>query len=234
MRTLLALITCHSRGAYADAQRETWIPLIPAGLDYRFFLGPSERTPKADEVFLNCDDSYGGLPNKVQEVVRWAQEHGYDCLAKVDDDVILKPSSFLAAGCTSYDFTGHTNGDKGSVNVPWGFCYTLSKKAMEYVAVEQLPGNNNDEMWIAHILQRHGIRLHNEQRYYLHMGTRPVPNPRTLRAPKRDNPPQPAPPPMDAIAYCCYLNWKGFHATPDEENIREMHMLYDNYAKGLR
>jgi hypothetical protein len=35
MKTLLALITCHTRTAYADAQRETWIPKIPSGLDYK-------------------------------------------------------------------------------------------------------------------------------------------------------------------------------------------------------
>jgi hypothetical protein len=35
MKTLLALITCHTRTAYADAQRETWIPKIPEGLDYK-------------------------------------------------------------------------------------------------------------------------------------------------------------------------------------------------------
>src|ERR1035437_3930578 len=234
MKTLLALITCHNRGAYADAQRETWIPQIPEGLDYRFFLGPSERTPKEDEVFLNCDDSYRGLPNKVQEVVRWAQEHGYDCMAKVDDDVVLKPAAFLNSGFQSRDFTGHINGDKGNVKIPWGFCYTLSKRAMEYVAVAQLPGNNNDAAWVAHTLHYHGIPLHHVACYHLHVGTRPAPSPRSVRAPKRDYPPRPEPPPADAVAYCVYLNWKGYHATPDEENIREFHMLYANYAKGLR
>ena len=61
-KTLLALITCHTRQAYAQAQRETWIPSIPPGLDYKFFLGPSERIPREDEVFVQCDDSYWGLP----------------------------------------------------------------------------------------------------------------------------------------------------------------------------
>ena len=89
MKTLLALITCHARQHYADAQRDTWIPNIPEGLDYKFFLGPSERAPRPDEVFLDCDDSYGGLPSKVQAVIQWALEHGYTNLAKVDDDVVF-------------------------------------------------------------------------------------------------------------------------------------------------
>src|SRR5665213_3967897 len=91
-KTLLGIINCHSRPQYANAQRETWIPKIPSGLDYKFFLGPSERTPGPDEVFLQCDDAYWGLPTKVQAMCRWAFEQGYDTLTKIDDDVILKPS----------------------------------------------------------------------------------------------------------------------------------------------
>src|ERR1019366_8732838 len=145
MKTLIALINCHSRKAYADAQRETWIPRVPPGLDYKFFLGPSERTPGPDEVFLPCDDSYRGLPNKVQEVMRWAREHEYEVTAKIDDDVVLKPEQFLMSGCQYQEFSGHTNTDGGAIKIPWGFCYTLGKRAMEIMANAPLPPDGNDE-----------------------------------------------------------------------------------------
>ena len=228
MKTLIALISCHARPQYADAQRETWITQVPAGLDYRFFLGQGNREPKADEVFLSCDDSYRGLPNKVQETVRWALSYGYDYMLKIDDDVVLKPAVFASAGYNNYDFSGHINEDRQAVSAPWGFCYTLSRRAMEKVAQASLPPNNNDEVWVANTLAQHGITLHNENRYHLHKGNRQdfvARSPRPLRAPRRDRP-------LDegivqnGIAYCVFLHWLGFHATPDEVNIRTFHMLF--------
>jgi hypothetical protein len=228
MKTLLALITCHTRTAYADAQRETWIPKIPSGLDYRFFLGPSSREPRPDEVFLDCRDDYGGLPNKVQEVIRWARDNGYEHMAKIDDDVILKPSQFLASGFQNHDFVGHTNNDKAAVKIPWGFCYTLSRKSMEIMANAPLPHDFNDEAWCANTLSQHGILLHHEPRYVLHRGKRSdfiVPTKRPLRAPPRTLPMEEETS-RDAIATCIFLHHFGYHATPDDVNIKEYHKMF--------
>ena len=63
MKILIAVVNCHKRLAYQQAIRNTWLPLV-SGADVRFFLGPANREPKADEVFLYCDDSYQGLPPK--------------------------------------------------------------------------------------------------------------------------------------------------------------------------
>ena len=229
MKTLLALINCHSRLAYANAQRETWIPRVPQGLDYRFFLGSSERVPKPDEVFLNCRDDYGGLPNKVQEVIRWALANGYDHMAKIDDDVVLRPSSFLSSGYQNHDFAGHINTDGTTTKIPWGFCYTLSHKAMEIMADAALPNDCNDESWCANTLVKHGILLYNEPRYILHRGKRSdfIQNEkRSIRAPKRPTPFDEGITPSGGIAYCVFVHWLGYHATPDELNIKEYHKLY--------
>jgi hypothetical protein len=231
MATLLALINCHSRPGYANAQRETWIPKIPQGLDYKFFLGPSDRAPRPDEVFLNCRDDYGGLPNKVQEVVRWTLEHGYENMAKIDDDVILKPAEFLSSGFQQHDFVGHTNNDRSVVKIPWGFLYTLSRKAMENMAISELPRDFNDEAWCANTLAYHGILLHHEPRYVLHRGKRSdfiVPTKRPLRAPKPrfDLNYLDVTDPSNGIAYCVFLHWLGYHATPDDVNIREYYKLF--------
>ena len=229
MKTLLALISCHSRPGYANAQRETWIPKVPQGLDYKFFLGPSDRAPGPDEVFLNCRDEYGGLPNKVQEVVRWSQAHEYDHILKIDDDVILLPEQFMNSGYQNYDFSGHKNTDGGGVAIPWGFCYTLSRKAMEYVALAPLPPNNNDEAWIAHLLASHGIILHEERRYHLYRGRSEdfiTPKKRPLRAPRRDHFDFTVDPVPGTFAWCLYISWLGYKNLPTERNIEEMHKVW--------
>ena len=231
MRHLLALITCHTRQAYANAQRETWIPKIPAGLDYKFFLGPSESTPGPDEVFLDCDDSYVGLPSKVRAACKWALDHGYDTGTKIDDDVVLKPTDFLNSLSNPKDFSGHTNFDGGVVKAPWGFIYTLSKRAMDIVVTSELPPNNNDEVWVANTLAYNGILLHHEPRYVLHRGKRSdfiVPAKRPLRAPKPrvDFSHMDVTDPRNGIAYCVFLHWFGYHSTPDSVNIAEYHKLF--------
>lgn len=228
MKTLLAIISCHSRPQYREAQRDTWIPLIPKEADYRFFMGPSTDTPKEDEVLLDCDDSYQGLPSKVQAVVLWALYQGYDYVVKVDDDVVLWPTRFMNSGYNNYDFTGHTNEDRSRVTAPWGFCYVLSRKAMEHIAAATLPYGNNDEVWVANTLAAQGITLHNEPRYCLHRGKRQdfiAKTPRPLRAPPRVVP-MDVDTPAGGIAYCVYLNWAGFHATPDEVNIKTFHKVF--------
>jgi hypothetical protein len=160
---------------------------------------------------------------------RWALDQGCDFLVKLDDDVILKPAAFLTSGFQNYGFVGHNNYDHASVLIPWGFCYTLGHRSMEIIAGAHLPSNNNDEAWVAHSLAAHGIVLHDESRYCLYTGKYTdfiVPTKRPLRAPPRTRPMDEGTAPIGSIAYCVYINWLGFHATPDEVNIRTFHKLF--------
>ncbi|MGA3200658.1 MAG: hypothetical protein ABSD89_14830 [Halobacteriota archaeon] len=230
MRCLLAVVNSHNRPAFQQAIRDTWLPFIPVGTDYKFFLGPSEREPKADEVFLNCDDSYQGLPSKVRAIVRWAYEHGYDFVLKCDDDVILKPARVMSSGFMYHDFTGHAN-DKRTYPVPFGFCYWLSRKSMAAVVDAELPKDNNDEVWVTECLSRAGIVLSHDPRYAMYTGKREsyVPKaPRALRAPVR---PRWEDPSMvldsDVIAWCMFINWTGYGNTPQERVVQEMHSVFE-------
>jgi hypothetical protein len=167
----------------------------------------------------------------VQEVIRWANAHGYESMAKMDDDVILKPAEFLNSNYQQHDFAGHTNNDRATVKIPWGFLYTLSKKAMEIMANAPLPHDFNDEAWVSHTLAAHGILLHHEPRYVLHRGKRSdfiVPAKRPLRAPKPrvDFSHMDVTDPRNGIAYCVFLHWFGYHSTPDSVNIAEYHKLF--------
>jgi hypothetical protein len=234
MKTLIALINSQNRAAYADAQRETWIPLMPPGeVDYRFFLGPSEREPRSDEVFLNCDDSYQGLPNKVQEVIRWALARDYDFVVKCDDDVVLIPDRFLASNFRNFDFTGNNNGDGRKLSTPWGFCYILSKRAMKVVENAPLPYTNNDELWIATLLAEKGITLHSDYRYRLHLGRRQdfIEMPKGWKDPssriiKRPVFPLGGEVDCRCFVHCMYIPWLGFHATPDHRVVKEIKRVF--------
>lgn len=242
MKKLLAVVSCHSREEFSNAIRSTWLPSVPEGLDVRFFRGRgAAREPLADEIWLDCRDDYEGLPNKVQEIVRWAYEHNYEFVLKCDDDVVIKPKELSNSGFENFDFTGskETACKPNEIQTPYGFCYWLSRKAMALIMAAPLPGqpgsthsnvHNNDEAWISTVLYINNIFLHSDHRYYLHRGGRPKYAIRFLRAPKRDTPLIAEPSP-DCFAWCVYLNWSGFHKTPREELIKEYYYLYERYAK---
>jgi len=232
VKVLIAVVSCHTREEFAEAIRSTWLPSVPAELDIRFFRGTgATREAKSDETWLSCRDDYEGLPNKVQEIVRWAYVHDYDYVMKLDDDTILRPKAWLD-GFLRVDFSGCLEPacKPNEIQTPWGFAYVLSRKAMELVLKEPLPSHGNDEAWVSTALYKNGIFLRPDLRYHLHKGERPAPAKRGLRAPRRDMP-FVVEPRSDCFAYCCYLNWGGFHQTPDAVNLAEIQWLYERYCR---
>lgn len=211
---------------------------MPKEADVRFFLGRgAQREPREDEVFLNCDDSYEGLPNKVQEIARWAYDHGYDYVLKCDDDVVIVPALLLKSNFDLYDFTGAPDPAcrPGEIRTPWGFCYWMSRKVMKLVIDTPLPGqpgsthsyvHNNDEAWVSTILHNNGIKLHEDNRYFLHRGERPTVAQRAGRALRRFNIPPPPQPVHGAFAFCVYMNWEGWHTTPVAVQLTEFRKLF--------
>jgi hypothetical protein len=228
MKTLIAVVSCRSRQNYADAIRNTWLPLVPADkADVRFFVGRGEHTEfPADVVELDCDDSYQGLPEKVRCIVRWALTNGYDHALKCDDDVVLLPVDLLQSGYERYDFVGHRSSNK-ALPAPYGFCYWMSRRSMEIVAESELPSTNYDEGWVTLKLQEKGIDLHHDARYHLHLGKRTdfVSKRAPLRAPPRTAPAMPTPA-SGTFAWCMYIAWVGYKLLPAERNIAEMKKVF--------
>ena len=228
MRVLIAVVSCWKSSNYRKTIRETWASLEYPRTDVRFFVGRGSGELTTNEVQLDCDDSYQGLPSKVQAIAQWALDRSYGFMLKCDEDVVLKIPEFLRSGFDLKDFVGHANTDKDSIRAPWGFCYTLSKKAMELVVNAQLPSNNNDEVWVSKVLFSNSIILHHDPRYYLYRGRREDfvgIEARPLRSPPRTEP-MFAPSPENAIAYCMFLHWTGFRALAEERIIAEMKKVF--------
>lgn len=244
MKVLLALVSCHSREEFSNAIRDTWLTLKPTQLDVKFFRGRgATRPPKDDEVFLDCGDAYLDLPEKVKAIVTWAYDNGYDYVAKVDDDVVVKPREWYQ-GFHRSDFSGWQDpGCKaGEIRTPWGFFYVLSRKSMELVKSAPLPGregsvnshvHGNDEAWISTVLHCSNIFLQSDNRYFLYLGEKPQPK-RALRAPQRPRTPLKVPD-SNWFATCIYLNWSGWHNTGPEAILSEFYRIFrDGHSSTLR
>lgn len=240
MRVLLAVVNCHSRDAFQDAIRSTWLPYKPQELDVIFFRGRgATRDPKPDEVFLDCGDAYLDLPEKVQAIFKWGYEHGYDFVAKCDDDVVLLPQKWYA-GFHRTDFSGWQDPGCKTLETKtcWEFLYTLNRRCMKLVIDAKLPGepgshwnykHGNDEAMVASILHYQGIFLTHDPRHFIYGGNpedflklRPKRSLRFTRVtpPKRELTP-------DIFAAVIYLNWTSWHDTGPEVIIREFYKVWE-------
>jgi len=164
---LLAVTTCHTFRDRADAVRETWGTEVEDA-DVRYFLGRGQAKHD-DEVILDCEDGYHFLSAKTQLIRRWALEHGYTHLTKVDDDCYLRPERLYAGNFTSLDYVGRLRGCSGNYPGPYcsGFTYGLSRKAMELLApLEWQPNEDfSEDRWTGNKLLSLGISPHHESQF---------------------------------------------------------------------
>jgi Galactosyltransferase len=253
-RLLIAVINCHSRDDWQQAIRYTWLALAPEGVDVRFFRGRGAgREPFSDEVFLDCDDSYMGLPEKVQGAMKWGYDHDYDFVMKCDDDVVMDPVKLADSGFASCDYSGrgnrppkittvkvtlnrpltsHTTPVNTSTDheywVPYGFCYIVSRKCMECLIAATLPeGSNDDEKWVARILHNNGVDLSSNHKYKLVTSEPRSMRPRVVTC-ELVRPIKIVPQPEDpeTLAWCVHLASHDEHHIGTEAKISMFHHLF--------
>ena len=183
-RALIAIQSSHLHRDWQASQRETWIRDIPGGVDYRFFLGnPVAGDASADEVFLDIPDDYGSTCFKMRGIAEWALAGGYQHVYKIDMDTLVNVGNLLGSGFREHDYTGGLyKHPRGLLFASGGSGYWLSERALRLVAAEptwegQLNDNHSGEgghsdVWVAMIMERNGIPLHDDRRYKFLPGER--------------------------------------------------------------
>jgi len=223
--SLIAIVSCHTHKEWRDAIRSTWLSMVPEGTDVRFFLGRGEHTDQPDEIVLDCDDSYQGLPEKVQCIVKWALDNNYHYALKLDDDVVLNPIAMLNSGYEKYPYVGLDAHRPVPISRPYfvagGFAYWMDKVCMEHVSAAQLPSNNYDEGWVAKVLYEHGIELHIDQRYTISV-CRVLPSVDKRRIAPRIRPD----PVLGAFAWCIYFEPNGSIRYSTQTKIEEFKRVF--------
>lgn len=173
MKSLIAVATCHvlQYRLKALAQRVTWVKDV-RGVDVRFFCGrntnPCEpnQPMTTDEVWLDCPDSYAERKEKIKAIFRWALDHGYDRVYKIDDDVYLRPERLVSLG--EMDYGGWPMPQKFfwgeqllyETGTVLGAFYVLSRKAMEKLfEPDAHPVMPFEDCWVSLQLKTHGIEF---------------------------------------------------------------------------
>lgn len=163
-RWLIAVMTCHglSYVSKANAQRNTWVLEARKFADVLFFRGRhpyGEQTPYMnDEVWLDVDDTYAGIPAKVHAIFSWASQRNYDYISKCDDDVYCVPQRLEDLPLKG-DYVGRFRGPCGGYPAAFasGFFYSLSPAGAALVAAQSPLNDWMDERYIGNLLASRGI-----------------------------------------------------------------------------
>lgn len=231
-RSLIAIVNARSRqNTWANAVRSTWMKQVPPEkADIKFFVGRGTEPMPEDTVVLDCDDSYLGLPGKVQAIAKWAYEHDYWHVMKLDDDVVMKPREMLDSAYDQHKYSGRAN-RRPTLNdpfwVPMGFAYWMDRDCMKIIADATLPPNNDDERWVAENLHKHNISLHDDKRYHLYMGGLLDRPPRVNRPLRIGRASQDETLLLNGFAWCIFMEVGGVpQHIPVEHKVAEFHRIF--------
>jgi hypothetical protein len=187
-KVLVAIPVCHgyTYGSYSNnfhndkqspriqALRDTWLrdlASFDSYVDYKFFYGEgAERDPLEDEIFLKCPDTYESLPIKVQMIIRWALQHGFEYIYKCDDDTFCYIDRLLASDFREHDQVGYSpcflQREPGNANyIVGGPGYTLNKQSMELVANGSPFHTGAEDLQVGHALVKRRMNRHVDLRF---------------------------------------------------------------------
>ena len=176
MKSIICIKSCHKHRSLHQAQRDTWINNLPAGMDYRFFVGsPVPADGKLDEVFVDAPDGYHDLNYKLVRTLEWALAHGYDFIFYCDPDTYINPVNMASSGYENYDYVGGEYGCQDIMFASGGSGYWMSAKAARWIVndpvvhgprhMKHVIDNGHDDVFVAETLRFNGVSLHHDARY---------------------------------------------------------------------
>ena len=184
MKRLISVISCHSyqypkhdEGAAhhsglnpcrSEAIRNTWYRTwqdqYTSKIDFKFFLGRNRRSPRENEIFLECEDDYYTLPRKVQKMFQWALEQDYTDVIKTDDDIFCWVDRLLS-NFSPAKYKGFVL-ESADGKYTSGTAYWLDREAMTIVAEAKWnPKDWAEDKWVGKTLASEGIYPEHDERY---------------------------------------------------------------------
>ena len=164
MRPIILITSCVPHLARNENCRNTWLATWGDRIDYRFVLGNGRTQEFDDELVLPVDDSYQGLPSKIQASHAWAVEAGYDFILKTDCDMYVHIPRLLKSGFENYAYSGNFHWPEFAL----GGSYWLDRLASETLVRASLPAypaNGGDDVWVGRVMHENHFLHHHDPRY---------------------------------------------------------------------
>jgi hypothetical protein len=166
MRPVILITSCSYHLDRNEKCRKTWLDTWGNLCDYRFVLGVGNTRRYDDELLVDVDDSYNGLPAKIQASHKWAMEQGYEPILKTDCDVYLHVARVLVHGLNKASYVGNFYYDSFAM----GSCYWLDAQATEILVNAPLPypgTPGGDDVWVGQVMAEAGVSRMHEPRYWI-------------------------------------------------------------------
>lgn len=166
MKPVILITSCSYRIDQNRQCRETWLKEWSSLIDYRFVFGTGNTPKYGDELIVEVDDSYNGLPAKIQKSHKWALEQGYDFILKTDVDVYMHIPRLLDSGFEQHAYSGNFY----YTDFAMGAAYWLNRYASEILINTPLPypgAPGGDDVWVGAAMRENNIPHHHEPRYYV-------------------------------------------------------------------
>jgi len=150
--------------------RATWLKQWGHLMEYKFVFGQGHTPKRDDEIVFPVDDSYQGLPAKVQASHKWALEQGYDFILKTDGDVYMHVPRLMTSGFEKHQYSGNVFWSAAIIPFALGAAYWLDRPSSEILVNAKLPlypAKGGDDVWVGRVMHANGIPCHHETRYYI-------------------------------------------------------------------
>jgi hypothetical protein len=167
MKPIILITACAYHLVRVAQCRATWLAAWGHLIDYRFVFGNGYYTERSDELVFPVDDSYMGLPAKIQQSHKWAVDHEYTHILKTDCDIYLHIPRLLDSG---FDSLSSYIGNFYYSEFAMGAAYWLDKKASEILVNAPLPfpgTPGGDDIWVGRVMAEHGITGRHDARYHI-------------------------------------------------------------------
>lgn len=109
---VVGILSCQKNARRRRTVESTWLPDVKAtGATTLFLVGRPGQSPEIRDgvLYLDCDDSYAGLSDKVLSFLRYVQAHiPYDYVFKCDDDTFVDAERWARVSYAGSDFTAGT------------------------------------------------------------------------------------------------------------------------------
>lgn len=170
IRPIILITTCVYHQARNEQCRRTWLKEWGELVDYRFVFGAGYSPKNDDEISFPVDDSYQGLPAKIQASHKWAYDQGFNFILKTDCDMYVHIPRLLRSGFEQHSYVGNLFWPDAPHKFVLGAAYWLDKKATEILVNAPLPpypADGGDDLWVGRVMERNQIPIHHDGRYYI-------------------------------------------------------------------
>ena len=167
---IILITSCSYRLQQNDECRDTWLREWGRLCDYRFVMGVGNTPKHGDELIVDTDDSYVGLPAKIQASHGWAFLKGYTHILKTDCDMYVHVPRLLRSSFEQFPYSGNLY----YPDFIMGAAYWMDRRATEILmhAALPYPGTpGGDDVWVGRVMAENGVEAHDDKRY--HIGDNP-------------------------------------------------------------